>query len=113
MNHRILIAAAVIGIGLPTEIILAGELPDTYWSQQQANEILDKTRTVLLAPDLSALTSGEKDAIKKLTEAGWFINRLYEVSMHPEALRSEQALWDLPLRGEHAKSLMDLYSLFK
>jgi len=84
-----------------------------YWSHEQATEILDKTRRVMLDPDLSALSEGEQAAALKLIQLGYIMNRLYQDSMHPEALSARQALQELDLNEEHSQSLHDLYYLFK
>ena len=113
MNQITLIIAAIIGIGLTSGNTQAGELPDTYWSLQQAKEILDKTRHVYLDPDISALTNGEQAAVSKLIEAGHIMNSLYEDSMHPGALASKQVLLSMQKKGQHSQSLLDLYYMFK
>ena len=92
---------------------VAEDLPEGYWSLQQATEILDKTRRVVLDPDLAALTEAEKAAAEKLMRAGAIINSLYEDSMHPEALDSLQALQALEPGEAHSQALLDLYYLFK
>lgn len=84
-----------------------------YWSATQATEILDKTREVLLDPDLSALTPGEVAAVEKLIEAGEIFNRLYQDSMHPQALESLAALQSAELDPGHKQALLDLYYLYK
>ena len=93
--------------------LAADEPPKGYWSQQQASEILDKTRQVFLDPDLSALTTGERAAVRKLIAAGHIINRLYEDSMHPQALSSKLKLQRLTGDEEHKQALLDLYYMFK
>lgn len=106
------VLAALTSI-LTTGITLAQELPDTYWSQQQISEILDKTRRIFLDPDLSALTTGEQAAVSKLIEAGHILNQLYEDSMHPQALESKHKLQALHQDGQHTQSLLDLYYMAK
>ena len=113
MNQNSFIATVTFTISLATANILAGELPDTYWSQQQATEILAKTRHVYLDPDISKLTDSERTAVSKLIEAGHIINSLYEDSMHAEALASKQTLKNLHEVGKHTQSLLDLYYMFK
>ena len=113
MKQKILVAIAALTSGLATGNTLAQDLPDTYWSQQQVNEILDKTRRVYLDPDLSALTSGEQAAVSKLIEAGHIMNRLYEDSMHPQALEAKHDLLALHQGGQHSQSLLELYYMFK
>jgi len=103
----------VLTAGLLIESTLAQALPEGYWSLEQATEILDKTRRVVLDPDLSALSEAEKDAAEKLIQAGFILNRLYEDSMHPEALKSLQALQALDHGEAHTTALLDLYYLFK
>ncbi len=113
MKSQILFTVAALTSALVTGNALAGDLPDTYWSQQQASEILDKTRRVYLDPDISALTSGEQAAVAKLIEAGHIMNSLYEDSMHPRALESKRDLKALHQGGQHSQSLLELYYIFK
>ena len=113
MKQKMLITTALISFTLVTVHSHAQELPDSFWSQQQASEILDKTRHVYLDPDLSALTSGEQAAVSKLIEAGHIMNRLYEDSMHTEALAWKRALENIHKGGQHTQSLLDLFYMFK
>lgn len=100
-------------------LLLAGTLAnahanpgtDGYWSQKQAAEILDKTRHVFLDPDLSALTGGERAAVEELLEAGAIIQRLYEDSLHPQALSARHELLALDGDDAHRQALLDLYYL--
>jgi hypothetical protein len=83
-----------------------------YWTPEQAQAVLDKTQEIRLAPDLSALSAGERRAVDKLIEVGRIFQRLYEVSRHHQA---EQALAMLegPGRPAHADALLRLYRLHK
>ncbi len=112
MNTRIL-TILVLATGLWIESTLAQALPEGYWSLDQATEVLDKTRRVLLDPDLAALSEAEKAATGKLIRAGTIINRLYEDSRHPEALDSLQVLQEKDQGGAQTRALLDLYYLFK
>lgn len=113
MNQKPLLAAVILSFSLTSGNTFAQALADTYWSQQQASEILDKTRYVSLDPDLSTLTSGEQAAVSKLIKAGRIMNRLYEDSMHPEALVSKRTLLAQHQGGQHSQFLLDLYYMFK
>ncbi len=112
MKHTTIFLLAILSASLASFAATAQVIPDTYWSQQKASEILDKTRRVYLDPDVSALTPGEQSAVGKLIEAGHIMHRLYEDSMHPEALQSKKKLLALP-DSEHRQSLLDLYYMFK
>ena len=112
MNTRIL-TILVLATGLWIESTLAQALPEGYWSLDQATEVLDKTRRVMLDPDLTALSEAEKAATGKLIRAGIIINRLYEDSRHPEALDSLQVLQEKDQGGAQTRALLDLYYLFK
>ncbi len=81
-----LTALLVTGPGM--ESAPAQVLPAGYWSLQQAREILDQTRTITLDPDLTSLTAAEQAAVEKLLRAGGIFQRIYEDSMHPQALES-------------------------
>ena len=88
---------------------LAQDLPEGYWSLEQATEVLEKTRTVTLDPDLSSLTEAEKAAVEKLIKVGIIFNRLYEDSIHPQALESIEKLKELDDGGKHTTALLDIY----
>ncbi|MEO6487777.1 MAG: NUDIX hydrolase [Thermoanaerobaculia bacterium] len=55
-------------------------------------EVLAKTETIRLAPDLSGLTVAEQSAVKDLLEAGQIFQDLYETSKHHQALEARAAL---------------------
>ncbi len=79
------------------------------WTAAQAREILDKTQTTRLAPDLSHLSAGEKVAVGKLLQVGAIFQDLYEVQRHRNALavRAELAKRTDPL----GKDLARIYRL--
>jgi len=87
----------------------AGTLPEGYWSMQQAAEILDKTRTITLEADLSALSEAERAATGKLLQAGTIVQQIYEDSMHPQALQSLDALQAMDQGIEQKQALLDIY----
>lgn len=95
---------------------LAQPLPEGYWPVQKSEPILEKTREIRLAPDLSHLSAGERVAVQKLLAAGEIFQRLYEDQRHPEALSARESLAALH-RGnggaEPAANLLDLYRLFQ
>ena len=62
------------------------------WTDEQTREILAKTETVRLAPDLSHLGPGEKAAVAKLIEVGRIFQDVYEAQRHPEALAAKARL---------------------
>lgn len=109
---KIFVAAALALTLMPCNSF-AQTLSDGYWTSVQAAEILDKTRHIVLDPDVSALTDGEQAVVSKLIKAGVIMNRLYEDSMHAEALSSFDALQSLQPDLTHGQSLLDLYYLFK
>jgi hypothetical protein len=109
MNIRIWILAVVLVTAFNVEHGWAQELPEGYWSLEQAKEVAEKTRTITLDPDLSSLTAAEKAAAEKLMRVGFIFNRLYEDSLHPQALESLEKLKDLHDGGEHTAALLDIY----
>src|SRR5689334_9299301 len=54
------------------------------WTNEQADAVLARTQRIHLAPDLSALTPGEKEAVKDLLAAGERIHVLYIAQRHPQ-----------------------------
>lgn len=107
MNRRILIST--IASALLFGICSAQELPEGYWSLEQANEVISKTRTVVLDPDISSLSEAEKSVVEKLIRVGKIFNHIYENSLHPQALGALQELLALNTGGEHAPALLGIY----
>jgi hypothetical protein len=92
------------------------KLPAGYLSEKQSQEILDKTMTIRLDPDLSHLDEAELEVIEVLLQLGEIVQTLYEVSRHNQALSSYRALIGLDNEFGHPKAtqnLIDLYRLFK
>ena len=98
---------------MPTALLYgncqAQDLPEGYWSLEQATEVKNKTRTVVLDPDLSSLSDAEKAVSAKLILVGHIFNRIYGNSLHPQALESLQSLKSLHKDGEHTAALLDIY----
>ena len=95
-------------------VALATKLPPGYLDEKRSSEILAKTVTIRLDPDLSQLTPGEKEAVGFLLETGAILQDLYETSRHREAKTAYEEL--LRLDGElgrpaATRNLIDLYRL--
>ena len=101
---KILAFAAVLagGIALPA--------PAGYWTHEQAESVLAKTQEIRLAPDLSALTAGERKALGRLLEVGRLFQALYEQTRHHQARQALAAL-EGPERPPQADMLLRLYRL--
>ncbi|MFN3724876.1 MAG: hypothetical protein ACK4SZ_01090 [Allosphingosinicella sp.] len=76
------------------------------WTEQQTREILERTETIRLAPDLSHLGPGERAAVAKLIEVGRIFQEVYEAQRHHQALAARARL--VPGSGEAT-----LYRLFQ
>jgi len=109
MKIKMLILISLVTFGLHVNDSLAQDLPEGYWSLEQAIEIQNKTRTLMLDPDLSSLSDAELAATEKLIKVGIIFNRLYEDSIHPQALESLLKLKALNNGGEHTAALLDIY----
>jgi hypothetical protein len=95
-------------------LAVAAALPSGYLDEKRSSEILAKTVTIRLDPDLSQLTPGEKEAAGFLLEAGSVLQNLYEDSRHRQARTVYEEL--LRLDGElghptATRNLIDLYRL--
>lgn len=105
----VLSASAVLADGPDT-------LPEGYWPEANVAELLAKTETVRLAPDLSRLDASERAAVEHLLKAGAIVQRLYEDARHHQALASHAKLVELDSRlgsPKRTKDLLDLYRLFQ
>lgn len=78
------------------------------WTPQQQHEVLSKTTTITLSPDLSALTLGERACLGKLIEVGHIMHDLYERSLHHQASAARAAVTG----GAASEGLRQLYALF-
>jgi hypothetical protein len=92
--HRAAFRAGAAGAAL---ILLAaatpaGSLLPGAWPPERMRPILEKTMTVRLAPDLSALDPGERLAVRRLLEAGRVSQHLYEDMLHRDAARVRREL---------------------
>jgi hypothetical protein len=81
------------------------------WTAQHTREVLEKTQTIRLAPDLSTLTPGERTALAKLLEVGQLFQDLYEDSRHRQALGQRKQLDARKLPD--AEQQRTLYRLFQ
>ena len=88
-------------------------LPEGYWSEAQSKAILDKTETIRLAPDLSKLTGPEQAALKNLLAVGAIMQKLYEVSRHPEAVSAMDRLRVLDVSLGQPKATQNLLQLYR
>ena len=91
----------------------ADNVPPGYWPLEQSQLLIDRTRFVRLAPDLSGLSNGERIAAAKLLEAGAIFQALYEQQMHVQALSSYRALQDLDRQQQSSKATQNLLTLYR
>ncbi|MDJ0919147.1 MAG: hypothetical protein QNJ05_15420 [Woeseiaceae bacterium] len=107
--------AAAMLLTLASSLCLA-ELPEGYWSAEQAGEVLEKTLTVELEPALDELTDAERAAVPHLLDAGRVMHELYLRQKHPESISARDALLALDEAsddGQRTRSLLELFYLFK
>ncbi len=98
------------GLTLVTALgFVAPALAAGAWTPAERRAILDKTLTVRLAPDLSALGPGERAALEELLGAGAIMQRLYEDAHHPQARLIRNSLAQPGADPE----LIELYRLFR
>ena len=93
---------------------LAQKLPEGFWPTSASAPILEKTREIRLAPDLSRLSEGERAAVDKLLAAGEIFQQLYEDQKHAQALVAREQLDRLHRRHVEpaaTQNLIDLYRL--
>jgi len=91
-------------------------IPEGYWPESRSKEILDKTITIRLGPDLSVLTADEQAALKELIEVGAIMQTLYEKERHAEALTALDNLRTVDARNgnpQRTRNLRTLYRLFQ
>jgi hypothetical protein len=62
------------------------------WTAAQSQEILERTQTIRLAPDISHLPAGERTAVQRLIEVGHIFQDIYEDQRHHQALAAEARL---------------------
>ncbi len=107
-------ACAVLATGLLAagSIVLATKLPKGYLDEKRSGEILDKTVTIRLDPDLSQLTPGERDAMGFLLEAGPVVQELFEISRHREAKSAYEELVRLDADLSHPQATRNLIALY-
>ena len=97
-------------------LLLSLAFPPQYWTEQQSGEILARTETVRLAPDLAALTPGEQAALQDLIAVGEIFQDLYEDALHHQAIAARNRLIEIDAAAGHpqrTQNLLQLYRLFK
>jgi hypothetical protein len=115
-NRNRTIAVFFTAITLSAPVAFSSDLPDGYWTTDQAEAVLAKTLRIHLSPALDALSSEERDVVRLLVEVGDIMQRIYEDSRHPDALAAKAALARLNSEGSDKKrtqALQDLYRLSK
>ncbi|WP_294172923.1 hypothetical protein, partial [uncultured Sphingomonas sp.] len=79
------------------------------WSPAQVQQILEKTQSIRLAPDLSHLSADERAAVDRLLQVGAIFQDIYETQRHRGAIEARQSL--LGRRDALAPQLYKLYRL--
>ena len=87
-------------------------LPPGYWPLEKSQPIIDKTQAIRLAPDLSQLSEGERQAVAKLLEVGKLFQGLYERQRHAQSLSSFNALSQLDKQSGASAATQDLLTLY-
>lgn len=111
-TSAVVLASCLLGaVGVPAQES-AAPLPEGYWGLARSGEILDKTLSVRLAPDLSHLSASERQAVELLLEAGEILHTLYLRQNHQEAEKARAdlvALADQRGGDEATQALLDLF----
>ena len=87
-----LLPLPIAGAALLLQPLAAQPTQSGAYTLEQAQPILEKTQTIRLAPDTSALRPGERAALAKLIEVGRIFQDIYEEQRHRDALAVRAAL---------------------
>ena len=79
------------------------------WTPEQVQSILERTARTRLAPDLSHLTAGERQAVATLLEVGRIFQDVFEQQRHRGALAARGTLERA--RDPQSRDLLTLYRL--
>lgn len=77
----------LLSVALPSAVQAQAE-----WTEADTRHVVDNTTTLVLSPDLSHLSEGERTVVAKLLEAGQLFQDLYEDQRHPDAARARENL---------------------
>ena len=91
----------------------AEERLEGYWGPEEIDPILERTLTVHLDTDRSALTPGESAALEKLLRVGELFQGLYESSRHHQARQALADLEALNRDGPSPRLTGDLLQLYR
>ncbi|MFP5247589.1 MAG: NUDIX hydrolase [Thermoanaerobaculia bacterium] len=108
--------ACMLAVTLTASAQQQQQVPEGYWPEAKSNEILAKTETIRLAPDLSKLTPDEQQALKDLLEVGGIMQKLYELQRHHQAREALDRLRVLDVslgQPKRTQNLLQLYRLFQ
>lgn len=97
----------LLTLSLPATLA-AGAAASDDWAAARQRQVLDRTETLRLAPDLAPLSAGERRAVDELLAVGRIFQEVYEDSRHPEAPALRRRLAAAP-----ASDLATLYRLFQ
>ncbi len=107
-RSAIALSASALAMAAAPRVMAQG---GAEWTPAQAREILDKTQSLTLAPDLGHLSAGEQAAVGKLLQAGAIFQDVYEVQRHRAALQVRGAL--ARRTDAHGRDLATLYRVFQ
>ena len=109
MGVKPLLACALAITVAATSLFAQAALPRRGWTPEQVQSILDRMARTRLAPDLSHLTVGERQAVARLLDVGRIFQDLYEQQRHRGALTARAALERA--RDVPSQNLLTLYRL--
>jgi hypothetical protein len=108
----LLILFIVLSVTVQSQKTLSA-LPSGYWSLEKSQPLIEKTQTLRLAPDLSALSAGERRAVEKLLEVGRIFQSVYENQRHAQALSSLADLQNLDQKSGSSQATRNLLALYR
>src|SRR5687767_6482411 len=92
MKNKLLLFPLAAALSLLAPALAQTPGPARAWTPAQVQELLDKTQTTRLAPNLTHLSAGEQIAVGKLLEVGRIFQDVYEAQRHRDALTTRAAL---------------------
>ena len=88
-----MVRLGLIAAALATAVVAAAQpgVP-AAWPEERVAELIERTETIRLAPDISHLSEGEREAVAKLIEVGRIFQDVYEEQRHRSALAARGRL---------------------